>query len=153
MNFIVPGSQSCIGPCCSERDIVVSISGISLIDGPDAEVSGCTVDVMNEMNAVLAADMTLSFQGVFGGECQWLLSYPPPSRVNSTDRLNVVVRPTYIRIFYAIPFTSSPQIQRDGTWNCRTWTPSGSWTTGGGDGKNCFQYSGYGSATETISIA
>ena len=84
MNFIVPGSQSCIGPCCSERDIVVSISGISLIDGPDAEVSGCTVDVMNEMNAVLAADMTLSFQGVFGGECQWLLSYPPPSRVNST---------------------------------------------------------------------
>lgn len=152
VNLIIPGSQSCSTPCCGEADIVLTLTGISLVDGPSANLAGCTVAVMNEMNAVLAADITLSFQA--GSNCQWTFSYLPPSHVGAFDKLNVVVNSSFIRLYYSISGSFSPEIRINGTWDCDTWTPSGSWShvAGSGSGDDCFNWS-YGSASESIALA
>lgn len=145
---MVFGNRCCcknndIETCCGERDIILALTGITLVDGPDAELSGCTPEVMAEMNAILASDIVVPFQGIFGS-CQWVFSH---------NMLTIQINPSRIRIFYTVPFSGSPTIDRAGTWDCEEWVPSGDWTPAGGSGDNCFNWSGYETATETIVLA
>lgn len=150
---MVFGNRCCCGAdpdnCCNGGDIVLNLDGIVLIDGASAEAAGCTSDVMAEMNAVLASDIVLSHNG----SCIWAISYRPPSRVNDSDRLEIIVTLTSITLRYVIPFSGSPQISRTGVWDCETWTPDDVWQESSNTADNCFIWSGFETASETIESA